>query len=65
MNNGRDSDLMLQPEEPRPQRQRMWLSDLSINQPVLITMFVLAAVVIGGIFYVMSLIIAYEFGRGC
>ena len=41
------------PEAPEPgtSPQRMWLSDLSIRQPVFITMLVLAVLVVGGVFY--------------
>ncbi|HEX9016734.1 MAG TPA: efflux RND transporter permease subunit [Chloroflexota bacterium] len=39
------------PEPVTPGPQRMWLSDLSIRQPVFITMLVAAVLVAGGLFY--------------
>jgi len=34
-----------------PRKQKMWLSDLSIHQPVFITMVVAAVLITGGLFY--------------
>ncbi len=45
---GEPSPTALPPEQPP---QRMWLSDLSIRQPHFITMLMVAAIVVGGLFY--------------